>query len=399
MVEFGVGPSLRQRNPEWTKKRVDAVKLAETKDMVWEHENVEIAVTALEQYVRYGKMFWELTKACGMLALVVLAVAGPGATVIARENGLDSRHIPNLGCQLRNFLPWIATCQALAPVVVEVLFTSSTRVYSMPECLSLMVSNPLLPAKYLGLLHREYRWRQKALSPISDIGHHFNRPTLGLVDAAHSLAPFSIPPLTVFPPHKYSFRRGKAIHLAAWLIEASKDDVHLLLTSDQQATRPAPHTIRLLEFLCFLSPNTISHHVVDFLSMVWNKRALPEWVSIPPTKATRLIAREIGSNLDISIRLAVSGSRLGLQYQNVVLPIPTATKVFGLNLSLRHHLATIYAWEPDPQEGFEDDDTNRVLQVVRNNDWFDEWNLVVKGTGPQQEEGCAQMDALSFNDS
>jgi hypothetical protein len=205
--------------------------------------------------------------------------------------------------------------------------------------------------------------------------------------------------LTVFPPHKYSFRRGKAIHLAAWLIEASKDDVHLLLTSDQQATRPAPHTIRLLEFLCFLSPNTISHHVVDFLSMVWNKRALPEWVSIPPTQATRLIAREIGSDLDISIRLAVSGSRLGLQYQNVVLPIPTATKVFGLHLSLRNHLATIYTWEPDHQEGFEDDDTNRVLQVVRNNDWFDEWNLVVKGTGPQQEEGGAQMDALSFNDS
>jgi len=234
-VEFGIVPYPSQRNPEWTKKRVDAVKLAQTKGMVWEHENVEITVTTLQQYVRYGKMFWELTKACGMLTLVVLAVASTGATVIARENGLDSRHIPNLGCRLRNFLPWITACQALGPVVVEVLFTSSTRVYSMPECLSLIVSNPLLPAKYLGLLHREYLWRQKVLPPISAIGHHFNRPTLGLVDAAHSLAPFGIPPLTSSHPTSIT---SVVARLSTWLPGSLKPPRMMCIFYSPQISKP-----------------------------------------------------------------------------------------------------------------------------------------------------------------
>ena len=343
-LEYGITPKLLALYPENSPRQRDGEKLSYFKDLMMEEHNINIPMGALVEYARFGKVYWELAKTCGILSLLMVAVAGTGVTVIARQNGRDSKHVPLLGVELRNSLEWMSACQGLSQVLVEILFTNSQREYKMPEMLSLLVANPL-PADFLYDLYQEYLQVEDKVIPITTIGFQMDRPTLSLSAASHTLSYLGIE-LSLFPRKKYATQDNKVVKLVEWLLDSPPDNI-LLLNPDPQATQPRTETILLSEFLTFLDTDNLSDSAVGFLSAKWHQEALPGWACISPDQARRIINSEIGTDLKSAIHIAVGGKRFGVPYTNIILPIATNNNLLGLHLSMKDHLATIYSWMPD----------------------------------------------------
>lgn len=346
-MKFGVVPAIKALHTEWTDHQVDSAKLAYLQDLIYESEGVKIEDRALENYVRYGKVYWKLTKACGVLVLVLLAVGGPGVTVIARKNGMQSNHIPLLGYKLRNNVVWLSACQAWGPVAVEIIFTNSQRHYTKTEMLTYLIAQPL-PAKFLGGFHKEYLGGSNSVIPISEIGSQINRASLTLNQAAEALSIFNIT-LCLAPPDKYAASHSKRVKLVDWLLSLESNKI-VVPGLDPYAYKPQKKSILLTEFHSFLEPNSISDVAVGLLSASWNQYALPGWACIPPTNAARFMNKELGLDLAQAAHTAVGERRFGIPYTHFIFPLTTANKVFGLHLSLTQHLATLYTWTPHQED-------------------------------------------------
>ena len=113
-LEYGVAPKLLAQYPEKSPRQRDGERLSYFKELMKDEHNIDIPMGALLEYARFGKVYWELAKTCGILSLLMLAVVGTGVTVIARQNGRDSKHVPLLGVRLRNSLEWMSACQGLS---------------------------------------------------------------------------------------------------------------------------------------------------------------------------------------------------------------------------------------------------------------------------------------------
>jgi len=176
-----------------------------------EEHNINIPMGALVEYARFGKVYWELGKTCGILSVLMHAVVSTGVTVIARQNGRDSKHVPLLGVKLRNSLEWMSAYQGPSQVALEILLTNSECEYNIPQILSLLVANPL-PADFLHDLYQEYLQGEDKLIPITTIGFQMERPTLSLSAASHALLSLGIN-LSLFPPKKYATQHNKVVNL------------------------------------------------------------------------------------------------------------------------------------------------------------------------------------------
>jgi len=343
-LEYGVVSKLPALYPEKSPRQRDGEKLSYFKELMMQEHNINIPMGALVEYARFGKVYWELAKICGICSLLMLAVVGTGVTVIARQNGRDSKHVPLLRLKLRNSLEWMSACQALSQVAVEILFTHSGGEYTMPQILGLLVANPL-PADFLHDLYQEYLQAEDKAIPITTIGFQMERPTLSLSAASHALLSLGIN-LSLFPPEKYATQHNKVVNLVEWLLESPPDQT-ILLKPDPHATQPRTETILLSEFLTFLDTDNLSDSAIGFLSAKWHQEALPGWGCVAPDQARSIINCEMGTDLKSAVHIAVGGKRFGVLYTNIILPIATNNYVLGLHLAMRDHLATIYTWMPD----------------------------------------------------
>ena len=357
-VEVGVAPMLRAKYPERPPRQIDGEKIPYLKELMQDLQDVDIPTRTLADYVRYGKVFWEFGKACGILSLILLAGIGIGVTVLARQNGRDSNHIPLLAVKLRNSVEWMAACQGLSQVVAEILFTNSQRQYSLSEMLSLLIANPL-PGEFLGQLYVLYLDAEANVVPIATIGGQMQRPTFSVLAASQALSHLTIT-LQLFPPAKYATKANKVVKLAEWLLESDPDTL-LTLNPDPDASSPTTQTIFLSEFLPLLDSDNISDSALGFLAYKWHQEALPGWACVAPDKAAQILNMELGTDLKSAVNQAVGGLRFGLAYGNIILPIATEKKLLGIHLSMADRLATIYTWmhDEDPLS----DDSNQAIKV------------------------------------
>ena len=360
-VEFGVAPKLRARFPERPPRQIDGEKIPYLKELMAEQQGIDIATRTLADYIRYGKVFWEFAKECGILSVIMLAGVSIGVTVLARQNGRDSNHVPLLALRLRNSLQWMAACQGLSQVVVEILFTDSKRQYSLSELLSLLIANPL-PTEFRARLYLEYLDVQDNVVPIATIGIQMQRPTLSLLAASKALDCFGIT-LLLAPPKKYATRDNKPVKLAEWLLE-SPDDAIITLNADPDASRPVTETILLSEFLTLLDTDNVSDSAIGFLSHKWHQEALPGWACVAPDVAQQIYTMQLGTDLITAIRKAVGGKRFGLEYKNVILPIATENGLLGVHLSFADRVAAIYTWMPNQDELSED--SHQAIKVCNS---------------------------------
>ncbi|KAG0125031.1 hypothetical protein HOY82DRAFT_617262 [Tuber indicum] len=354
-------------------------------------EGISIPVRALSDYVRFGKVFWEIVQSTGVFSLPILAVDGPGVTVIARENGPRSNHIPLLGHKLRNNLVWMSSSQAFAPVVVKVLFTSSKRQYSLKEMSTFLLASPL-PSSFLGAYFSLYLQASGNKIPVQQLGSHVSWPTLSITGISNSITEYDIP-IQMFPVDAYPFIGRRDLHLVSWLLSQA-EDAKLKLNPDPLIPGTKATEVRLSTFLSFLPPHDITDPPVDMLSRYWNQHALPGWICIPPSVVTPLLNQKMGTDIDTAVHVAAGGRRFAIPYRHIIMPISTPRKVLGIYLSLTDHVAIMHTWQsPAPEL---DGDDFKLYNLLRTHAFFDQWEVKIATMGDVDPE---EPDDLTRNQS
>ena len=147
--------------------------------------------------------------------------------------------------------------------------------------------------------------------------------------------------LSLFPQNKFPHPQCHQIKLVEWLI--LQDEQQLVnLGGDPTTTLKKEHCIKLAAFTSFLEPGQVADEVVDFLSAVWNQRAMPGWAMISPSNTMKVLAGEWENDPTKAFALAAGGRRFNIAFKFFVLPIATNRAIFPLVVSIKDKMATLF---------------------------------------------------------
>ena len=338
-LEYGIVPAMQAEDNNIGPQEINRKKLPLLCEKLTVLHGSTIKIGSLKEKIRYGKVLWELVCAAGVMILPVLAVAGPGITVLAHKFGVQSNQIALLGARLAANNMWMSLCQALSPIAVELIFTYSTRTYTRDDLLNLVIQEPL-PRCLSSIIYEQYLEQEQKGDLCTRVRIDRVRTPLSHQIASKVLAQFGLH-LALFPADDYQNPASHQVKLVEWLLlEDEAREVELPV--DRMANNPRSRQLSLGIFASLLDPSKINDRAVGYLAALWNQRAMPGWGILSPYEAYRLVNGDLGSDPVAAVTLALGGRRFSLHYQNVLLPLVTPQMVFPFLVSLINRTATLY---------------------------------------------------------
>ncbi|KAG0127037.1 hypothetical protein HOY82DRAFT_542192 [Tuber indicum] len=371
-LEYGIVPYLKEQNPTQGIKAIHGAKWAWFHSLLNEINQVEIKASTLYDYVRYGKVLWTMVSSMGIVVLPMLAIATPSVTLLAGTHGLQSKHIPIVGIRLASNLTWMSICQAWSPIAVETIFGHTSGVYTTRELFHFLIAQPLRTA-VLRELHTEYLQISEKVPSIRHLGRQITPPTL-TIQSAHGLLGELDVDINIFANDHYP-NGGKSGQVGGPYVTSGSD-----------------------AFTSLLLPGHVNDELVGFLSALWNGRALPGWALMSPQCTTKLLDGRFGHNLVPAIGATLEGTRFGVHYENIILPMITNRAIIPLAISLLDRTLTL----------FPTDDTSTTMelaeklleankklicnQLINKNVLFNNWSSMISSVGRTNDTSILTRD-------
>ena len=338
-LEKGIVPAMVADNPGIGDQEVDRKKLPVFQAQLAK-QGVNVKQVTLRERIRYGKVLWTMVTMGGVLMLPMLAVAGPGISILAHNFGVTTNTIPVLASCLAESNIWMAMCQALAPVVVELIFSRCCQRYSPTDLLQLLVLEPLQAFPIHSLY--QHCLQQPSLAPFNVPETRLYRLPAKLTHklASQMLSQFGLE-IAMFPTNKYPNPTSHQVRIVEWLLLTDENQVITLPFDTTTSLRTGVET-KLAVFTSLLEPAHIADEVVHFLSRLWTQRGLPGWAIISPLNTIKALEGSLGDDPKTAFSLAAGGRRLNVAFQHFVFPIATNQLVLPLIVSPRDCTATLF---------------------------------------------------------
>jgi len=156
-------------------------------------------------------------------------------------------------------------------VVVELIFTTSGPTYSFSDLLGYLALEP--PSDISTQLLYTYLLQDPDFKYVVLAIRRY-RMAAGLThqSASKMLLEFGLS-LTLFPQNQFPYPQSQQVELIEWLILQNEQE-SVELASDPSVLLKKKLTIKLAVFTSFLEPWLIANNLIDFLSILWNQRAL-----------------------------------------------------------------------------------------------------------------------------
>jgi len=339
-LEYGIVPAMLAADPSIGDQKLKRQKLPVFQAELASQQGVKVKLVSLKEKVRYGKVLWTMVTMGGILMLPMLAVAGPGISILAHDYGVSTNYITVLASRLAESNIWMAMCQALAPVAVELIFSRSCQLYTSTDMLELLVLEPL-SAFPIETLYQQYLHHAN-LSPFNIPQPRLYRLPAKLThkSASQMLSEFGLA-LATFPTKKYPNRTSHHVKLVEWLLLADENEV-IELPIDRTTSTRSPVEIELAAFTSFLEPAQIADEVVHFLSRLWTQRGLPGWAMVSPLTTMKALEGSLGDDPKAAFSLAAGGRRLNVAFQHYVFPVASNDIVLPMIVSQPDRTVTLF---------------------------------------------------------
>ncbi|KAG0123177.1 hypothetical protein HOY82DRAFT_619554 [Tuber indicum] len=376
-MEEAIVPMIRTQQPNATARTIEGAKLAVFRNQLNTRNGIVLELGTLKDQVHYGKILWTMASYMGIVILPILAVAGPGITILSRTHGLRSKHIEVVASRLSMSTLWNAICQSWSQIVVELIFTRSRRHYSRTELFCHLLRQPILAADRRNI-SAEYLQPAYGSIRLNEICSQPPPASLSIREAKEIMDSIQVK-LPIFPQNIYPTRGKHQVQLVDWVL-MQPETKRIQLEYDPTLNRPNQVSILLAAFTSLLEPGLIADELVGFLSQCWCQQGLPGWAMLAPSYTNKLLNASLGDSVSDILTTALGGRRLNIAYENVVIPIEAGDRIFPLVVSLSKSSATLYlTLDQDSGDGV----VERLMEILKQKPIFTEWSIKVQPLGRQ----------------
>jgi hypothetical protein len=318
-LEYSIVPQLQRENQSWSSKQIAGKKYDYFYQLLGKTSDSGMcgvrsgAKSKFGANIGYGKTYWSLLQELGIAALLMLAVADTGLTVIARAIGAASHHRSSLVSSLCRSRVWWSFAHAIGPATLRTFFGPCDMQYTTQQLLQQLRAEPLTTAL------------------ITSINQSCQTSEISI---ANELTGESVPPL------RWELAVGEAVipirHLptSAPRAQPCHRDIWLWVSYNLRS-RPA------FEYL-LLAGKGSHNDLINFFCDFYNRRAIPGRKAAQMDALLKLQARNTGQSTQQ--RLDILANEEHSKYDLLVFAAPVDDVVLGVILYPQITTATIYNW-------------------------------------------------------
>ena len=323
-LEHAIVPQLKAENPNETNKRIEGIKYQRFAEALLASDPSSTSSGAkIRSHVQYGRSFWEYSQELGVASLLVFAVTETGLTKIG---GASRSGIPEIAAMLTTSDTWWAFAHAIGPATFRTLFGACDTAYTVPQLLNSIRSQPL-SGTTIKAFNEAYE-RMQLEFPLRGIQQPPTEPSENenwqiVIDG--DALPIQRHPKTLVS--KKVVRRN----LGNWLKNTPGEDV---------VVDAHGNNTPFSAFKTLLPPNDISNTLVDFLSNVFNSKAISGRLALTYGE----LAGFPGTFKEF---LSACEKKNGTEPRWIVCPYDTETATIGIAISAIDATVIAYNWRGD----------------------------------------------------
>jgi len=336
-LEYAIVPELRKENPTQTLKWIEGQKYQYFADMLNaaassvptepEAERKEITGIKVRKHRDYGRVFWEYGQALGIASLLVFAVSDIG---LSRVGSSSRAGIPQLAADLSTDNTWWAFAHSISPPTFRTLFGSCNIAYSVPELLNRIRREPISPTTTIAI-NKEYNALQIPASHRTALDLESEVPTAVQgrnweIAIGEQTLPVKRHPTAQALVSENMVRRN----LGNWLKNTPGDEI----VEDSNGNSTPFHAFKSL-----LAPSDISHDLIDFLTNVFNARAIPGRIALPVAHG---VLASFGGTLEEFLN-GLSAPPGGVP-ERVLCPFDVEEATIGIVIAASASTIIVYNW-------------------------------------------------------
>ena len=332
-LEHVVVPELRRDNPGPNRRRgIDGAKYLHFAEMLkassTDASSSEISGVALRNYSNYGKCFWEYGQFLGIASFLVFAVSDIGMT---RIGGSSRAGIPNLAAALTTDNSWWAFAHAISPPTFRTLFGACDIAYSLPQLLTRIRQEPV-PHSTITAINEEYSQFEVSANQAS--------PEVRQDESWQIIIGGDTLPIQRHPAALASPQLGNVVrrNLGTWLKNTDGD----CIVEDSRGGR-TPFQV----FKSLLPPSIIAREVVDFLTNVYNAKAIPGRVALPFAHPALASGSRGGTFDEFLQEIAATQTGVGARPERILCPFDVEDATIGVLISAKQSTMIVYNWVRD----------------------------------------------------
>jgi len=339
-LEFGVAARLQRDNPTWNSKQVKSEKWIVFWAELGREEGLGCKLQRLKDNVGYGKALWTWVEDCGIVWLPVLASMERGIIRFLKDNPVKNRHSEIIGTKLSTQDSWVSFSQAFSGIVINLLFCSTSKQYSMEDLFKLYVLQ--------GSNTQTSRAFQDALSTtghgqtLYDIeGSIPQVVTLKELTSASLLEIFGIE-LKFNPKVRLASLTSIKVNLVVWPFNAHPRDVIEFKT--QRGEHSPINHVDIRQLACLFSPVPITKQVASFLCQLWDIGGVNGWTCISIDEGEELLAMTEVDSVREALQILFHCETSFEHIKYLVIPVETSETYFVYLCSLDEQTICLYHW-------------------------------------------------------
>lgn len=322
-LEHAVVPRIQRDEPDKTAREVQGIKYLRFAEILKEsYPESTIDGTKIRTDSQYGKSFWDYGQALGIASLLLFAVSDIGLTKIGKASRSG---IPAIAASLTTSGTWWAFAHAIGPAAFRTLFGPRDIAYTIPQLLARIQCEPLaLPIGEIGDSSGESRLTPTEFPAVENWKIVIGTDTLEV--HRH--------PRGALKPEQIQKR-----NLGMWLNNTSGDDI--VVDADGNKTPFAP-------FKTLLPPNNISEQLVNYLTKLYNSKAIPGRIALPYGALAEFFA---GGSFQKFLESLERAAKYGKKLERIVCPFDLETATIGIIIYPITSQAVAYDWTSDARLG------------------------------------------------
>lgn len=347
-LEHSIVPKLRADNPDWPPRHVDSEKHRHFYELLNGDGDLNIPMTKVRDNTGFGRTFWRFGQELGVAALLMLAVAEQGLTIIGRACGPRSSNIPNLASALSSSRAWWSFAHAIGPPTFRTLFGLRSVSYTVPQLLHYLRTEPM-PAASVAAIHEACRTAGINTDPYLPAEGSVESPELVLQIGEVSISVKRHPNGILLP------RQVERRNLWEWLATASDRAM-----GDGSGITRAPFAV----FKNLFPESHITTDLVDYFCRIYNRKSIPGRKAACASFIPDFV-EIVGPETNIKQLFESLAEPSQPACEVIVCPIDFETATLGLVISKRTESVRIYNWIDDEKHERLRNDALMVCSLLR----------------------------------
>ncbi|RPA91808.1 hypothetical protein L873DRAFT_1848078 [Choiromyces venosus 120613-1] len=374
-LEYIITPFLIKENSEMNTRQIKGLKWKFFFEKLGGQKGLGCKLQKLKDNVGYGKILWTWVTDCGIVWLPTLASLDRAITIFIKANPLNSMHSKVVGNKLATQEIWAAFSKAMAPVVLNLLFSITSPPFTMSDLLRLYFHQPQINQSAT-------RFREVIMSS------NYNEILYTMADQEPNLILFQdcikgtifesldIEP-TQTPTICYPPTQVTKVNLINWVLNAGPDMV--LQLNCRNNFEAGPVSLQVLELASLFSPSCVTRPVITFLTRLWNNGAIAGWLCLSIENGETLMSVSAPTTLCSALQIILRTESSLEHIKYVVLPVEKEHTYYVFVCCPQEKSVCILYWL---FAGNTDVELKEMIEEVSNIEVFVGWEVSIEMQDP-----------------